>query len=317
MGRIVAYLEARGVECWIAGRDIPPRAIYAEAITAGIQDSGACAVIVSTAANASAAIKRELELASHYGKSFVPIRVDETEPGPGLDYYLRNTQWVNYARDGNSALDRIVTHMAQGAPPVMTRSHSPPPAPKKNAVGTVAMIAIGALLLLGGGWAVWSNLHTFGAAPTDAVEFAPAEPAVIPETSRAVTASENDTGPDERERLERERDEALAAARTAEAKLAEREELARAANNVVGVWHGQYSYSGDGGSGALDVDFRGDGRFAVGGADVTIGSWIQDGPNVTWTYDNGGTIYRGRISGRSLTGQMTHPGYEGTFSLAR
>ena len=35
--KIVAYLEARGVPCWIASRDIPPRAIYADAIVEGMQ----------------------------------------------------------------------------------------------------------------------------------------------------------------------------------------------------------------------------------------------------------------------------------------
>ena len=31
--RIVAYLESHGMPCWISSRDIPPRAIYADAIT--------------------------------------------------------------------------------------------------------------------------------------------------------------------------------------------------------------------------------------------------------------------------------------------
>src|SRR5687768_899252 len=90
--RVIAYLESHGVPCWISSRYIPPRAIYADAITEAMQASSSCAVLVTSAANRSKAVKRELELASHYDKPFVPIRVDGTEPSAGLDYYLRNTQ---------------------------------------------------------------------------------------------------------------------------------------------------------------------------------------------------------------------------------
>jgi TIR domain len=79
--RIVDYLERNGLTCWIAGRDIPPKAVYAEAITEGVKNANACGVIVSRAANASAAIKRELELASSYSRPFIPIRIDDVEPG--------------------------------------------------------------------------------------------------------------------------------------------------------------------------------------------------------------------------------------------
>ncbi|OQW55823.1 MAG: hypothetical protein A4S17_05820 [Proteobacteria bacterium HN_bin10] len=71
--KIVAYLEARGVACWISSRDIPPRAIYADAIVEGMQSCTACAVLVSAASNASKAVKREVELASHEDKAFIPI----------------------------------------------------------------------------------------------------------------------------------------------------------------------------------------------------------------------------------------------------
>src|SRR5215207_9796619 len=108
--RIIAYLELHGVSCWISSRDIPPRAIYADAITEAMHTCSACAVLISHAANQSKAIKRELELASHYDKPFIPIRIDGTEPAAGLDYYLRNTQWIDHRRDGDRVLDRIIAH---------------------------------------------------------------------------------------------------------------------------------------------------------------------------------------------------------------
>lgn len=148
--RVVEYLEQRGVPCWISSRDIPPNSIYAEAITEAMRDAESCIVIVSEAANTSAAVKRELELASRYGKPFIPVRIDATEPGPGLDYYLNNTQWVDYGRDRDRALDRVVSayNAGPGAPPRPTHSR---PAKSGNAMLAPLLIA-GALLLGGLGW---------------------------------------------------------------------------------------------------------------------------------------------------------------------
>lgn len=142
--RIVDYLEREGITCWIAGRDIPPRAVYAEAITEGVKNASACGVIVSRAANASDAIKRELELASRHKRPFIPIRIEDVEPGPGLDYYLNNVQWMEYKRDGEAALDRIVAHMrgqAYVAPPKAERA-------QRGAANWV-LIAVALVVLLG------------------------------------------------------------------------------------------------------------------------------------------------------------------------
>ena len=151
--RIVDYLERQGITCWIAGRDIPPRAIYAEAIADAMKNAQACGVIVSRATNASDPVKRELELASRYKRPFIPIRVEEVEPGPGVDYYLNNVQWTEYKRDGDAALDRIVAHMKG-------QSYVPPPKPARRGlrlgVATVGAMALG----LGGLLAVlfWPRL---------------------------------------------------------------------------------------------------------------------------------------------------------------
>lgn len=154
--RIVAYLEAHGVPCWLSSRDIPPRTIYADAIVQGMQASSACVVIMSDAANESKAVKRELELASHYDKPFIPIRIDSAEPGPGYDYYLRNTQWVDYRRDGEAALNRISGQVGQSPPPITPRARA-------RAVRNRTVIIGAATLALAGtaaafGWLAWPHL---------------------------------------------------------------------------------------------------------------------------------------------------------------
>ena len=170
--RIVAYLEARGVPCWISSRDIPPRAIYADAIAEGVQACSACVVVISRSSNASAAVKRELELASHYGRAFIPILIESTQPASGLEYYLRNTQWLDYKRDGERALDRIVAQ-AKGGP-------LPRPAPRHARSGggltpVLLVLLVGALGAAG--WLAWTQLRPTASAvqapPVEASALAP------------------------------------------------------------------------------------------------------------------------------------------------
>ncbi|WP_395644659.1 toll/interleukin-1 receptor domain-containing protein [Terricaulis sp.] len=160
--KIVAYLEARGVACWIAPRNIPPSAAYPDAIADAIENCSACAVLLSKAANASTAIKRELELASQNEKPFIPIRIDSAAPSGGLAYYLGKHQWVDFKQSGERALDHIVSHMAGGGD-AHAVSRSPPghrgarAAPRRN-LGR--FIGIGAVLLAAGvGWLGFAALQ--------------------------------------------------------------------------------------------------------------------------------------------------------------
>ena len=173
--RIVAYLESHGMPCWISSRDIPPRSIYADAITEAMQACSACVVLLTSAANQSKALKRELELASHYEKPFIPIRVDGVEPAAGLDYYLRNTQWVEYARDGDEALDRIVAAGRDVSPPGQAASPpvlGPPPVPARAAASRTPLVLIMVVVVLGGrGGERMVRLERRGRAPAaDATE---------------------------------------------------------------------------------------------------------------------------------------------------
>ena len=186
--RIVAYLEAHGVACWVAPRDISPRSIYAEEITKGIQSCAACAVIVSNAANASDAVKRELELASHYRRPFIPIRIDATEPGPGLDYYLRNAQWTDYRREGDHALDRLVTHFlgrseSRSEPASFAPRRADDIAPTRELPFTIAakngllpLLIGGAIIFLGIiGWIAWPRQDLSAESATEEVLSSPTE----------------------------------------------------------------------------------------------------------------------------------------------
>ena len=85
---ICEALEARGLTCWIAPRDVQPEGTYGTEIVKGIREAGVFLVIVTGAASESQQVEREAERASHYKKRIIPIIVDGSEPGPRLEFYL-------------------------------------------------------------------------------------------------------------------------------------------------------------------------------------------------------------------------------------
>ena len=64
---VCATLEAQGMRCWIAPRDILPGTDWGEAIIDAIQESKAMLLVFSSKANASQQIKREVERAVNRG----------------------------------------------------------------------------------------------------------------------------------------------------------------------------------------------------------------------------------------------------------
>ena len=58
-----AVLEARGIKCWIAPRDLQPGSDWGESIIAAIEQSRIMLLLLSTQANSSPQIRREVERA--------------------------------------------------------------------------------------------------------------------------------------------------------------------------------------------------------------------------------------------------------------
>ena len=98
---ICAQLEAQGVSCWIAPRDIDSDVLpYTQAIERGIGQARAVVVLISAVANLSVHIPRELDLALAGKLAVVPVRLESVEPSGQLNYLLRTCQWLD-AFDGD------------------------------------------------------------------------------------------------------------------------------------------------------------------------------------------------------------------------
>jgi formylglycine-generating enzyme required for sulfatase activity len=93
--RVVASLEQAGVRCWFSERDIEPAASYPTAITDAVTRSGAVLLLLTSAANQSPHVVREIELAFSARRPILPVRIGGASPSPDLQYFLSRSQWLN------------------------------------------------------------------------------------------------------------------------------------------------------------------------------------------------------------------------------
>lgn len=103
--QVCESLEARGLLCWIAPRDLPPGVEYGEGLVEGIRSSRCLVLVLSAAANASPMVSREVERAVSSDKPIFPIRVEEVLPARSLEFFVSATQWID-AWEG-SFLDHV------------------------------------------------------------------------------------------------------------------------------------------------------------------------------------------------------------------
>ncbi len=157
---IVEHLEAQGVKCWIAPRDVKPGAQYADAIVRAINDAKAVVLVMSASAVESSHVAREVERAASKRKPIIPFRIDTAPLNPELEYFLSNAQWIDAKGLGiPAALAKLRDAVGQGSVSV---SQGVP----RNRVGGVGKrVGVAAAVLIAVGVAVmvglqyWSSSH--------------------------------------------------------------------------------------------------------------------------------------------------------------
>jgi alpha-tubulin suppressor-like RCC1 family protein len=92
---ICVNLEAAGVRCWIAPRDIAPGEDWPTAITRAISQSRVMVLVFSASSNSSEDVSRELFLAANSKLVIIPFKIENIEPEPGKQYYLARTHWLD------------------------------------------------------------------------------------------------------------------------------------------------------------------------------------------------------------------------------
>ena len=92
---VCATLEAHGIRCWIAPRDILPGSDWGAAIIDAIQEAKALVLIFSSNSNDSDQIKREIERTVHQGIAVIPFRIEDVLPNKTLEYFISTQHWLD------------------------------------------------------------------------------------------------------------------------------------------------------------------------------------------------------------------------------
>jgi hypothetical protein len=94
---ICTALEAAGIKCWIAPRNINPGQEWPEAIVKAVTSSRAMVLVFSKNANHSRDVAKETLMAMNTGIDLIPIKIEESEPTGTMQYYLAGSKWINAA----------------------------------------------------------------------------------------------------------------------------------------------------------------------------------------------------------------------------
>jgi hypothetical protein len=92
---VVATLEAHGIRCWIAPRDILPGSDWGEAILDAIKEAHALVLVFSSSSNDLEQIKREVERTVHQGIAVIPFRIEDVLPNKSLEYFISTQHWLD------------------------------------------------------------------------------------------------------------------------------------------------------------------------------------------------------------------------------
>lgn len=93
--KICAHLEMRGIDCWMAPRDIMPGRDYAEEIIGGIEGAATTLLLLSEHSNQSMFVKREIERAVSKSKPVIPVRIQSVMPSASLEFFVSSAHWID------------------------------------------------------------------------------------------------------------------------------------------------------------------------------------------------------------------------------
>src|SRR5687768_3738287 len=89
------HLEAAGIPCWMAPRDIVPGEDYAEQIISAIETCPVLLLILSESSNRSQYVRNEVERAVAKRKVVIPFRIHNVQPSRSLEFFISNAQWID------------------------------------------------------------------------------------------------------------------------------------------------------------------------------------------------------------------------------
>src|ERR1044071_8869003 len=163
---VCALLEANGVRCWIASRDIAPGAEWAESIIEAIGNSRVMVLLFTARSNASPQVRKEVERAVNKGVTLIPLRIEDVTPSRSLEYFLSTPHWLDaltppLEKHVHRLAKRIVALLSEDgttAPPPSSPSITTP-APRMRRLGRAAWVGIVVVVAGSGVLTVYLQRH--------------------------------------------------------------------------------------------------------------------------------------------------------------
>jgi TIR domain/FHA domain len=91
---ICTFLEAKGISCWIAPRNILPGEEWGDSILRGIQNCRIMVLIFSQAANDSGPVRSEVDRAMNAKKILIPFRIQNVPPTGAMEFHIGRRHWL-------------------------------------------------------------------------------------------------------------------------------------------------------------------------------------------------------------------------------
>ncbi len=92
---VCATLEAGGLRCWIAPRDVSPGGTWAQEIVQAIGGSRVLVLIFSSHSDNSEMVNRELDIATDCRLAIIPFRIEDIAPSGETRFYLAGKHWLD------------------------------------------------------------------------------------------------------------------------------------------------------------------------------------------------------------------------------
>ena len=107
--RLCDELENRGVDCWIAPRDVVPGMNYGKCIIKAIKSCALMVLVYSKKADVSPQVQREVERAVSRNVAIIPVRVEEVVPSEEMEYFISSTHWLDlYGSSLENCVDELI-----------------------------------------------------------------------------------------------------------------------------------------------------------------------------------------------------------------
>ncbi|WP_243668721.1 TIR domain-containing protein [Methanoculleus chikugoensis] len=105
---LCSELEASGLGCWIAPRDILPGQDYHEEIIDAIETCPAMILICSSNSVVSKHVNGEVKRAFDRDTTIIPLMIEETGLSKAMQYCISDAQWINAFNGINSQVIQAI-----------------------------------------------------------------------------------------------------------------------------------------------------------------------------------------------------------------